>query len=93
MKLEEYFSREKKAFAFGGSIFIGLFLWINHYIAFGSLSLWDSFPSHESTGFILIIFGFGGMFSSMFDFSYPQWLRDKNNKKLVGKIINKIIKK
>ena len=91
MKLKDYFDREKKAFIFGGSVFVGLFLWINHYIAFGSLSFWDSFPSHESTGFILVLFGFIGIFSTMFDFSFPDWLKEKNNKKVIGRIINKIV--
>lgn len=93
MKLEDYFDREKKVFIFGGSIIGGLVLWLNHYIAFGSLSFWDSFPSHESTGLILILFGFIGIFNQMFDFTYSDWLRNKNQKKLLGRILNKIIKK
>lgn len=93
MEIKDYFSREKKVFLFGGSVIVGLVLWLNHFIAFGSLSFFDAFPSHESSGLILILFGFVGIFYSMFDYSYPDWLKEKNNNKIVGKIINKIIKK
>jgi hypothetical protein len=92
MKLKDYFNREMKVFLFGGSLFVGFALLFNHYVAFGSLSFWDGFPSHESTGILFVLFGFGGVFFNMFSYNLPKWLRKKNNKKIVGRIINKIIK-
>ncbi len=93
MEVKDYFAREKLIFLFGTPIIIGLGLLFNHYLFFGSLEFFDGFPSHESTALILILFGFGGIFFKMFNYSIPDWLREKNNKKIVGKIINKIIKK
>jgi hypothetical protein len=56
----------------------------------GSLSFFDAFPSHESTGLILITSGLAG-FGSMFDFKYNDWTHNKNKDKIVGKILNKIV--
>lgn len=90
--VEEYFSREKKVFGVVSLLGAGTFLLVNHYLYFGSLEFFDGFPSHESVGLLSIVGGFIFLIS-MFDFSYPAWLREKNNKKIVGKIINQIIKK
>lgn len=91
-KLKQYFTREKKVFLFLGSGFIGSLLLANHYLFWGSISFFDFFPSHESSG--LLFLGLSGLtLFTMFDFKRPQWLIDKNKKKFIGKILEKVLKK
>ena len=80
--MEEFKKREKTTLLSIGLILSGLLLWYNHYMYWGTLDFFDTFPSHESTGLILILGGFGIIFTKMFNYKYPVWLQEKNSNKI-----------
>ena len=74
-----------KKFIGKGLIILGSYFLIEHYVVWGALNFWD-FLGHEQFGLVFVITGI----LLMFDYSYPTWLKEKNEKKI--KTLEDIIK-
>ena len=62
----------------GGAIAVlGAYLIIEHLIVWKALNFWD-IGGHEQWGLLSLFIGV----LMLFDFTYPQWLKDKNKNKL-----------
>jgi hypothetical protein len=88
-----FHKRELNLILFLLPMIAGVFLLSTHYLYYGTLDFWDTFPSHESAGIIFILISLIFLFRNMFNYKKDDWLIKKNNNKFISKLLNFIKKR